>query len=134
MCNSHYQHAGIRKLAGYTVACGYTAGYIHELVCSFNCSYTSQYIAHKVINVLHYLNLTDKKRLVFKPQCSLSHNSITSICKQMIRNRYDVCMAVRYIILHCITARLHYALLLQTNRYIHKYKENFVILQSIGII
>ena len=103
MCNSHYQHAGIRKLAGYTAACGYTAGYMHELVCSFNCSYTSQYIAHKIINVLHYLNLTDKKRLVFKPQCSLSHISITSICKQMVRNRYDACLhgcALHNIALH----------------------------------
>ena len=95
---------------------------IHEQVCTSHKS--------KVYCTQDYKSITlseqiQKKRLVFKPQCSLSHNSVTTICKQMVWNRHDVrlCVTTSYCTAlhiascttHCI---MHYTLhhaLLQTD-------------------
>ena len=54
---------------------------------------SKRHITQKVINVLLYLNRY-KKKAVFKPQCSLSYNSVTTVCKQIVWNRHDVWLYV----------------------------------------
>ena len=100
-------------LCNYTVSTGKKA-----------CSFTNErYIAHgvKLFNYFLLLLYSDlinvqyqKTRLVFKPQSSLSHNSVTTICKQMVYNccYYSGCL-IHHIALHYI---LHHALPVQTNR------------------